>query len=189
MTIDSHDVGGERRWKLEQNLPLFRSFNVCCLTYSETTTAIAFSSSIFQKRKQILKDLQRRRAVPRGGLTGRVSKPSSMSWATDSAIVSLLLFNGEHIGDDSREGSLWRLYWVGSGEGRSRFSKYFSFRRLDRSGWSERGAKLDRWFFGRVPPLLLRASTLRSPRVVAAHDEGGSLSSLLGGTEGGYIER
>ncbi|KAI6684852.1 hypothetical protein NL676_030765 [Syzygium grande] len=144
-----------------------------CLTYSETTTAIAFSSSIFQKRKQIFKDLQRRPAVPRGGLMGRVSKPSSMSWAMDSTIVSLLLFNGKHIGDNSR----------------SRFSKYFSFRRLDRSDWSERGAKLDRWFFGRVPPLLLRASTVRSPRVAAARDDGGSLSSVLGGTEGGYIER
>ncbi|KAF8038742.1 hypothetical protein BT93_B1327 [Corymbia citriodora subsp. variegata] len=81
-----------------------------------------------------------------------------------------------------REGSSRRGYRASTsaGEGSNRFGRYFSFRRLDRS---EPGAKSDRWFFGMVPPLFSRASSLRSPRVAAAHDDGGSLGSRLGRTE------
>ncbi|XP_010043099.2 E3 ubiquitin-protein ligase ATL6 [Eucalyptus grandis] len=73
-----------------------------------------------------------------------------------------------------RESSSRRGYRAGAGEGSSRFGRHFSFRRLDRS---EPGAKSDRWFFGRVPPLFSRASSLRSPRVAAASDDGGSVGS------------
>lgn len=82
-----------------------------------------------------------------------------------------------------REGSSRRGYRAGAGEGSSRFGRYFSFRRLDRSDRSERGAKSDRWFLGRVPPLFSRAPSLRSPRVAAAHDDGGSLGSQRSGME------
>ncbi|XP_056166014.1 E3 ubiquitin-protein ligase ATL31-like [Syzygium oleosum] len=82
-----------------------------------------------------------------------------------------------------RESSSRRGYRAGAGEGSSRFGRYFSFRRLDRSDRSERGAKSDRWFFGRVTPLFSRAPSLRSPRVAAARDDGGSLGSQWGGTE------
>lgn len=133
------------------------------------------------------------RASPGQGLASpglALAQAMPNSWVIDQMLIMNQQLNkAKSMVVLPREGSLWRLYWVGSGEGRSRFSKYFSFRRLDRSDWFERGAKLDRWFFGRVPLLLLRASTVRSPRVAAARDDGGSLSSPLGRTEGGYIER
>ncbi|XP_057426908.1 E3 ubiquitin-protein ligase ATL6-like [Lotus japonicus] len=67
-----------------------------------------------------------------------------------------------------RETSSRRGYRTGGGEGSSRGK---SSRRLDR------GFKSDRWVFTMAPPFLVRASSIRSPRVGNSAGEGTSAST------------
>lgn len=67
-----------------------------------------------------------------------------------------------------RETSSRRGYRTGGGEGSSRGK---SVRRLDR------GFKSDRWVFTMAPPFLVRASSIRSPRVANNAGEGTSASA------------
>ncbi|KAA8536893.1 hypothetical protein F0562_029371 [Nyssa sinensis] len=70
-----------------------------------------------------------------------------------------------------RQGSSRRGYRTGGGEGSSR-GRYL--KRLDR------GMKSDRWVFSMAPPFFSRASSVRSPRVVAADGEGTSTMTPKG---------
>lgn len=67
-----------------------------------------------------------------------------------------------------RETSSRRGYRTGGGEGSSRGK---SVRRLDR------GLLSDRWVFTMAPPFLVRASSIRSPRVASSAGEGTSASA------------
>ncbi|KAG4997518.1 hypothetical protein AAZX31_10G147300 [Glycine max] len=67
-----------------------------------------------------------------------------------------------------REGSSRRGYRTGEGSSRGRSS-----RRLDR------GFKSDRWVFTMAPPFLVRASSIRSPRVANNGGEGTSAAASL----------
>lgn len=67
-----------------------------------------------------------------------------------------------------RETSSRRGYRTGGGEGSSRGK---SVRRLDR------GLLSDRWVFTMAPPFLVRASSMRSPRVASSAGEGTSASA------------
>ncbi|XP_073223916.1 E3 ubiquitin-protein ligase ATL6-like [Cicer arietinum] len=67
-----------------------------------------------------------------------------------------------------RETSSRRGYRTGGGEGSSRGKSV---------RWLDRGFKSDRWVFTMAPPFLVRASSIRSPRVANSAGEGTSSST------------
>ncbi|KAL6989648.1 RING-type E3 ubiquitin transferase [Sarracenia purpurea var. burkii] len=71
-----------------------------------------------------------------------------------------------------REGSSRRGYRAGFGEASSRGAR--SFRRLDRL---DRSPKSDRWVFSMTPPFFSRASSIPSPKFMAANNEGSTSST------------
>ncbi|KAG6750536.1 hypothetical protein POTOM_045032 [Populus tomentosa] len=89
-----------------------------------------------------------------------------------------------------RQGSSRKGYRTGVGEGSSR--KVLNYKRLEKLDLEQRS---DRWVFGRNPSFLARASSflsrasssVRSPKVVASDNQGGS--SRLGGSDVGESSR